>query len=126
MMPLFLSMIGLTIDGGQVFDGRRQLQNLADGAARAGATQIDQQAYRASGGSSVVLDTGRARQAAADYISRQSSLVQGTVAADPDLVAVQLSLDTPTSFLRIVGINSVHISAGSSAAPRYGITGSNA
>ncbi|MDE3075991.1 MAG: pilus assembly protein, partial [Chloroflexota bacterium] len=51
MMPLFLSMIGLTIDGGQVFDGRRQLQNLADAAARAGATQIDQQAYRASSGS---------------------------------------------------------------------------
>ncbi len=124
MMPLFLSMIGLTIDGGRVFDARRQLQNLADAAARAGATQIDQQAYRASNGSSVVLDTTQARRAAADYISRQS-LVQGTVSAGPGTVAVQLSLDTPTSFLRIVGIDTVHIAAGATAAPRYGIAAGN-
>ena len=124
-MPLFLSMIGLTIDAGQVFDARRRLQNIADAAARAGATQIDQQAYRASSGASVVLDTGKARQAAADYVIRQGKDVQGTVSADPGLVVVQLGRDAPTSFMRIVGINSVHITAGTTAAPRYGIDRGN-
>ena len=125
MMPLFLSMIGLTIDAGQVFDGRRQLQNLADAAARAGATQIDQQAYRASNGSSVVLDTGKARQAAADYVSRQSADVQGTVSADPALVTVQLNRDMPTSFLRIVNIDKFKVGATAVAALDYGIDRGN-
>ena len=42
MLPLFLSVIGLAIDAGTIFDARRELQNVADSAARAGAMQIDQ------------------------------------------------------------------------------------
>ena len=33
MMPFFLSVVGLAIDGGIVFSARRELQNVADSAA---------------------------------------------------------------------------------------------
>jgi uncharacterized membrane protein len=42
MLPLFVSMAGLAIDGGVLLASRRQLQSVADGAARAGATRLDQ------------------------------------------------------------------------------------
>ena len=47
MLPFFLAVIGLASDGGLVFEQRRALQALADEAARAGASQLDQAAYRA-------------------------------------------------------------------------------
>ena len=45
-IPLFLTMGGLAIDGGAVLDSRRDLQSLADGAARAGATRLDMDRLR--------------------------------------------------------------------------------
>ena len=49
-LPLFVSLVGLAIDGGVVFDARRELQSVADGAARAGAMQLDETAYRTTAG----------------------------------------------------------------------------
>src|SRR5438045_9354263 len=73
MLPLFLSVVGLAVDAGSVFAGRRELQNTADGAARAGAGQIDVNAYRQSSDGALVLDGARARQAAADYLAHETS-----------------------------------------------------
>jgi Flp pilus assembly protein TadG len=109
MLPLFLSVVGLTVDAGIVFDARRELQNVADSAARAGAMQVDQQAYRASSGSTVVLDQAAARRVAA------------TIAVEPQRVVVQASSEVPTSFLRLAGITSVRVSATAPAEVRYGI-----
>ena len=125
MMPMFLSIIGLALDGGLVFRAQRQLQNDADGAARAGAMQIDQQLYRQSNGATVALDVNRAQQVAADYVRTQAPSVTGHVAADPQQVVVQLKEQVNTSFLRIVGINAVPIAAVAPARIRYGITQAN-
>src|ERR1051326_7181851 len=78
-LPFFLAIVGLAIDGGIVYDNQHALQSVADGAARTGAEQIDQSAYRASGGQSVVLDQGSAEQAAAGYVSSQGSNLSGSV-----------------------------------------------
>ena len=86
MLPLFLSIVGLAIDGGIVFSARRELQNVADGAARAGAMQIDERAYRESAGQRLVLDTDGARQAAGAYVARQHGSVSAEVMAAPDMV----------------------------------------
>ena len=75
MLPLFLSVVGLAVDAGSVFAGRRELQNTADGAARAGAGQIDVNAYRQSSDGALVLDGARARQAAADYLANEPNNV---------------------------------------------------
>jgi uncharacterized membrane protein len=125
MMPLFLSAVGLAIDGGVVFKAERQLQNVADGAARAGAMQIDQQTYRATSGATLQLDADKARQTAAQYLSAQASNVSGQVTADPQQVVVQVKEQVPTSFIRIVGIDSVQISAVAPARLRSGIQQEN-
>ena len=125
MLPLFLSAIGLSLDGGVVFAARRELQNAADGAARAAAAQIDVQTYRESGGSIVVLDVPRARVAAVDYLVSQGAGVTALVDARPRRVVVQVSRDTPTAFLRIVGISTVHIEATAPVEVRYGVEQGN-
>ena len=120
MLPLFLSVVGLAIDGGIVFDARRELQNVADSAARAGAMQIDQETYRATSGETVVLDQPAARQVADEYAAGQGVGI-ATIAVEPQRVVVTVSRDVPTSFLRLVGIATVRVSATAPAEVRYGI-----
>src|ERR1700730_1544103 len=55
-LPLFLSIAGLAVDGGVLLASRRQLQSVADGAARAGATRLDLNRLRDSSGADVQLD----------------------------------------------------------------------
>ena len=125
MLPLFLSVIGLAVDGGLVFNARRELQNVADSAARAGAMQIDQQAYRDSSGQAVVLDAVAARQVAAEYVASQATELTATISVEPQRVVVQVGREVPTSFLRLAGIDRVWVSATAPAEVRYGIERAN-
>ena len=59
-LPFFIAMVGLTLDGGLLFADWREMKNVTGAAARAGATQIDQQVYRDSNGATVTLDTAKA------------------------------------------------------------------
>lgn len=122
MLPLFLSVVGLAIDGGIVFDSQRELQNVADSAARAGAIQVDQNTYRASAGQVVVLDQAGAEQAATQYLTSEGSGLTATVTTDSERVVVSVSRPVSTSFLRLVGINTVQISAKATAEVQHGIS----
>lgn len=119
MLPFFLAIIGLASDGGLVFQQRRELQAMADGAARAGANQLDQGAYRAS--DLTVLNPVAAQGAAESYLARQSPGVGVTVVADQRRVVVHVQRQVPTSFLRIVRITTVTIGATAVAEVRNGI-----
>lgn len=121
MLPLFLAVVGLATDGGIVFSARRELQNIADSAARAGAQQIDVRVYRESRGRSVVLDEQSAGQVAADYAAGHGPSRDVLVDVEPRRVQVRVSSDVPTSFLRLVGIGTVQISAVTNAEVRHGI-----
>ena len=125
MLPLFLSVVGLAIDGGSVFAARRELQNVADGAARAGAMQIDIDAYRQSSGEKLALDPAKARQVAAEYVANGPAEVTVTIEADGNGVVVEARREVRTSFLQLVGVTTVRISATAPAAPRYGIESGN-
>jgi len=120
LMTGLVAVAGLVTDGGIVFSQRRDLQNAADAAALAAAMQIDENAYRASG--AVVLDEGAAREAAAEYLDDERDL-DYSVQTNSTGVAVSVSRRASTSFLRIIGINGVEISANSSASPRHGVSG---
>lgn len=122
MLPLFLSVIGLAIDGGIAFDSRRELQDVADGAARAGAMQIDQNVYRASAGASVVLDVNSAQQAAAAYVASQGKDLTATTTVSPRRIEVTVRRLEPTSFLRIVGLDSIPMAATATAEVQHGIS----
>jgi Flp pilus assembly protein TadG len=121
MLPLFLAIVGLAIDGGIVFDARREIQNVADGAARAGATQIDEQTYRASSGQTIVLDQRSAQQAAAAYVANGGSALTASVSTDSQHVIVTVSRTVQPSFLRIVGMTSVQVSTMATAEVQHGI-----
>src|SRR5258707_14783531 len=70
-LPMFVSIAGLAIDGGVLLASRRQLQSVADGAARAGATRLDLERLRSSGGADVQLDQALALEAASIYLDER-------------------------------------------------------
>ena len=121
MLPLFLAVVGLAVDGGLVFSARRELQNVADSAARAGAQQIDVRAYRESRGRTVVLDEPAAHRVAAEAAARQGTSRDIRIEVEPSRVQVDVSRDAPTSFLRVVGVDSVRVTAAATAEVRHGI-----
>jgi uncharacterized membrane protein len=118
MLTGLIAVVGLAADGGIVFAQRRDLQNLADAAALAGAMQLDEQAYRESG--TVTLDEAAAEQVVAQYLADTGDLGY-TVAASETGVEVQVSRQASTSFLRVIGIDGVEISASARAEARHGI-----
>lgn len=118
MLPLFLAIVGLAIDGGTLFAERRRAQNAADAAARAGAQQIDVDHYRATG--KVLLDQGWARYEARRYLA---ALGEGDASVNTtgQQVTVAVRRDVRLSFLKLVGVGSVAIDATAVAEPFYGI-----
>lgn len=118
MLPVFLAIVGLALDGGAVFAARRQTQNIADAAARAGAQQIDIPRYRATG--EVILNQPMARYVAQQYIEGLGGL-DATVQSGERQVIVRVRRDVPLSFLKLVGLLSTSIGATAVAEPFYGI-----
>lgn len=118
MMVGVVSVVGLVSDGGLVFAQRRDLQNVADAAAAAGAMQIDEAVYRSTG--EVVLDEQLAREAAAFYLDAEGDL-DYVVSVLSDRVEVSVSRQATTGFLRVIGIDGIEVSASASAEPRYGV-----
>jgi Flp pilus assembly protein TadG len=129
VVPLFVSMAGLAIDGGALLDSRRELQSIADGAARAGATRLDVTRLRASDGVDVELDRQRATQAAKNYVDQSLDGTPHSWDAPPqariEVVARQVNVvlraRVQTAFLRIVFINTVPVEATASADLEFGI-----
>src|ERR1700730_13321095 len=117
-LPLFISIAGLAIDGGVLLASRRQLQSVADGAARAGATRLDLDRLRGSGGVDVQLDPALARRATRTYLDerlRQELDWQAAPTAQVDVatrrVHVRIQGALHTAFLRVVHIDSVPVEA---------------
>jgi len=119
LMAGLVTVVGLVTDGGLVFSQRRDLQSVADAAALAGAMQIDEGVYRASG--EVLLDEPAARQAAVQYLEAEGGLSYSVVVR-PTRVEVSVSRQASMGFLRVVGINRVEIRAKASAEPRHGVS----
>ncbi|MGZ4691660.1 MAG: pilus assembly protein TadG-related protein [Acidimicrobiia bacterium] len=121
-LVICLAFTGLAVDGARLFTARRDLQNVADSAALAGASAIDEAHYRDSAGRDVRLDPSAAR-AAVDRVLRASSLPAATVVdvtVEPDRVVVHLVRPVEMTFLRIAGLREERIGASAGAAPQTG------
>ncbi|MCC6630099.1 MAG: Tad domain-containing protein [Chloroflexi bacterium] len=103
-----VALAGLAVDGNQLFQHRRALQNLADRAARAGAMEIDRPRFRQTG--ELVLDPLRARAQVAAALAPEGATPPGPVLT-ATTVTVTVSRPVETAFIRIVGIRSVTVSA---------------
>ena len=122
VLLLGLLFVGLAVDGARLFTARRDLQNVADSAALAGASEIDESVYRASGGADVRLDPRGAR-VAVDEIVRASSLPADTavdVQVSVDRVRVRIARPVRMQFLGLAGLGPQRIGAHASAAPQTG------
>lgn len=123
ILVLGLSMIafsvaGIAIDGTRAFLFRRSLQNSADGAALAAASEIDRDSYYASGGRAVSLDREAAASRADEWLSRRGlPLTDAGIATADDGVRVVLHGEVSTTFLRVLGWDGIPVSAESTARP---------
>jgi len=123
LLPVLLGLTGLVADGGEVLVARRQVQGLAEGAAHAGAAQLDTAAARANPDGPAPLDPRAAELAAAQYIAIQEPGLSATVRADAQQVVVHVtSRPIPMTFLRLAGIMQVQVAADATAEPRTGVT----
>jgi uncharacterized membrane protein len=115
-----LLVVGLVVDGARMFTARRDLQNLADSVALAGASAIDESVYRSSGGATVRLDPAAVRVAVSDIV--RASAVPASVHVDvqviDDRVTVQLTREVHPLFLGLAGMHAQRIGAHATAAPR--------
>jgi Flp pilus assembly protein TadG len=122
MLPLFLAVIGLALDGGHLFAERANLQAIADASARAGAVRLDTARMYSEGTGAVFLRPDQATAAARDYASYHGLAADAIdAAADDQAVTIQLHMDVPTVFVKVVHIDSVTIRATSTASARYGV-----
>ena len=132
LMPLLIGIAGLAIDGATVFTARRELQSVADGAARAGATQVDLSSLRAGDGTTLQLVQGNGSHTATGiataYLQARAQTdvhwpngLRWQVAVSGPQVSIVVQADVPTAFLRIAHVDSVPIDAAASADLRHGI-----
>jgi Flp pilus assembly protein TadG len=125
VMALGLALVafavaGLATDGTRAFLARRALQNAADSAALAAASELDTDAYYESGGSQAVLDPARARGVALEWLGRRGLDARPAIAATSSHVTVSLRDSVRTAFLGLVGIERIPVAAVATARPFSG------
>ncbi len=119
MLLGLLAVTALVTDGGVLFAERRDLQGLADGAARAGAMAVDEERLRETG--AVRLDPVAARTAVGRYLAAGGFEGEVQIDADTLSVAVDLEESRPTLMMGLLGVRAVSVSAHAVARPRVGI-----
>lgn len=119
MLLGLVAIAALVVDGGVLFAARRDLQGLADGAARAGAMAVDEELLRES--EQVRLDPEAAEFEAVAYL--RAAGFGGASAVDADMlsVTVHLSEARPTVMMGLLGVSSLRVVSRAVAWPRTGI-----
>jgi Flp pilus assembly protein TadG len=113
---------GLVYDGGQILTARRDANNLARQAARAGAQQLDENSVRAG---TPTLDAAAADAAAREFLARRNVTPIAVTVVDTT-VTVTVELTQPTPLLALVGIDDRTVTSTASARSARGVTGEGA
>jgi Flp pilus assembly protein TadG len=113
-----LALVGLVLDGGLALAAKVEAIGRAQEAARAGAQQLDLDAYRADG--TLTLDPDQARAAAYDYLATIGAT--GTVSVAGDTITVTVTAVQPTQLLGLVGVGALTVEGSGSAQPLRGVT----
>lgn len=109
-----LMVIGVAVDIGNAFIVRRQLVAAADDAALSGSQALDLDALHQG---RLALDPQAAQTSALTALTGDQG-VQAQATATPASVSVRLERRFPTVLLRLVGLDSLTVSAQATAAPR--------
>ncbi len=118
---VLILVAGLCIEGGRVLTARASMTDDAEQAARAGAQHLADSSVRSGG--DIVLDTSEAQAAARGYLVQTDHANDSEVVVTPKTVTVTIEHNVPTSMLRLVGLDSVHVTATGQARVAVGIYG---
>ena len=113
---------GLVYDGGQVLTARREANNLARQAARAGAQQLDEDSLRLG---DPTLNPTAAEAAVREFLGRRD-VTPTAVSVLDSTVTVSVALVQPTPLLALVGIDDRTVTSTASARSARGVTGEGA
>lgn len=108
---------GLVLDGGRLLAARRQVDDIAANAARAGAQAIDETSLR-SGGTTV--DPVAGGDAVSVYLA--ATPATGTARIAGDTVTVDARLAVPMLLLGLAGVGSTTVTARRQARAVRGVT----
>jgi hypothetical protein len=117
---LVVLSLGLIEDGMLLFAAHRRAELLAESAARAGASQIDQVAGRADPGAPPRIDVAAAEQIARGYVLQQQSDAAVDARAEPETIVVTVRLAVPPTILHPPGQQTITVSADGTAHPFVG------
>lgn len=117
---LCFAVAGIAVDGTRAFIYRRSLQNAADSAAQAGASQLDALTYYRTGGDTVIVDEREARLAAETSLNLRALPVDASLALDDSGVQIVLRGTVTTSFLGLIGIRELPVAVEARAEPIAG------
>lgn len=114
LVGMILMVLGLGWDASNWFLGHRALDNLADGAAVAAASDIDLRAFYASGGRQIAISNERALRTVQGYLTDAAGdsgldgirvrAVRVERAETGPRVTVELRARTPVAFLSYLGM----------------------
>ncbi|SHN52500.1 hypothetical protein SAMN05660350_00393 [Geodermatophilus obscurus] len=111
LVPGLLLIIGLAVDGGAKVAATQRANAIADEAARAGGQALDVSAALAG---QVRVDPASAVAASQDYLDRNG--VQGAVTVvDGDTLTVTTTITEPTTFLGLIGIQTMTVEGSGTA-----------
>jgi uncharacterized membrane protein len=114
LVGMILMVLGLGWDASNWFLGHRALDNLADGAAVAAASDIDLRAFYASGGRQIAISNERALGTVRRYLTDAAGdsgleeirvrMVRVERAETGPRVTVELQARTPAAFLSYLSV----------------------
>ena len=120
LVIVVMAVIGVAVDGTKAFLYRRTLQSAADGAAVAGAGELDLDSYYSSGGRVVAVRPEAARAQALRLLDSRGIRTSVAIDADEASVVVVLRGKVETTFLNLVGISSIPVAVEAAAEPFAG------
>jgi hypothetical protein len=118
---LVVLSLGLIQDGMLLFAAHRRATLLAESAARAGASQLDQQLAYQDATAPPRLDVAAAEAIARAYVLRQQRDAAVDARADPDTMLVTVRLQVPPTILHPPGQPVVEVVADGIAHPFTGL-----
>jgi hypothetical protein len=114
------ALAGIVVDGSAKLEADQNAVALAQEAARAGATTVDESSAYSSG--SFVVDQQQALDAARSYLISAGYGQFTVAAAGTRAITVSVSVTEPTKFLSLIGVDSFTCTGTATASLVTGVT----
>jgi len=115
------ALAGIVVDGSAKLEADQNAIALAQEAARAGATTVDESSAYSSG--SFVVDQQQALDAARSYLLQAGYSRYSVTPDGPRAIEVSVTITEPTRFLSLIGVDSFTCTGMATASLITGVTG---